>query len=103
MLDGIPAGFLNDASGVVFILIIGFMVLTGRLRSDRNVQEIRDDRDARITQLIDEISTWREAWHTSEEARGELQSSVETLLELARTTEDILKSLKREGNGDGKG
>lgn len=94
-MDGIPWGsLLNDASVVVVIVLMGFFVISGKLRPDRNVQEIREDREIRVNEIRTEADQWREAYFKSEEARRELQDSVEALLELARTSDAVLKAIQ---------
>jgi hypothetical protein len=93
-MEGVPWGAVFDNGGAVaLIIIIGFFVISGKLRPDKAVQEIREDRETRVKEIRTEAEQWRTAYFKSEEARNELQQSVDTLIELARTSEAVLNAI----------
>lgn len=92
-LDGVPIG---DISTVAIIVAMGFFVLSGRLRPDKHVQEIRKDADDKVTVARSETEKWREAYHKSEDARASLQQAVTSLMEVGRTTDAVLRAIGKE-------
>lgn len=93
----IGEGFWTQATPVgvlLFILILLFWaVITGRLRSNVAVTEIRADRDARIAEYAKQAADWKTAYDNSEKAR-EIQTLIaKDALEVSRTTEHVVNSL----------
>jgi len=68
------------AGGLVVIIVL--LILTGRLVPRQTLRDTQADRDY-----------WRQAWQTSEESRRAQDAQFSELLELAHTTEQILRSL----------
>lgn len=79
MLDGIPFGDLTTPSllGIAILLL-----LTGRLVT----------RSA-LTDKIEEAERWRSAYEAEREARATADDQAAELLELARTTHDIIAAM----------
>lgn len=78
-LWGIPLSTLTPA-GLLAIIVI--LIATGGLVPRRTLNDIVHDRNE-----------WRTAHRISEQARIELSGQVDELLEHARTTNDVLRSL----------
>ncbi|MFD4786606.1 hypothetical protein ACFWN1_05890 [Streptomyces sp. NPDC058459] len=83
----------SDLGAAALVGLIVLMVLTGRLVTRRQLDDVRADKDAQITAERDEKATWREAHRVSEEARREAQDQAGELLELARTAGHFYKAL----------
>jgi hypothetical protein len=92
-------GFLQASAGTI-VLIGLLLIFTGRLVPRRTVEDVREDRDARladrdarIRELAAERDTWRAACERSEVARMELQAQTAEQLELSRTAVHLLAAL----------
>lgn len=75
-----------------------------QMREDHaaQLQGLRDDRDTRIGEYQDEVAHWREAFQNSEMALVAERSQKGELLEIARNSEHLLRSLPSapEESGD---
>ncbi len=93
---------VNVAQGGVVALVTLFVlfIYLGRLVPRSVVDDVRKDRDDRLQELVSERDSWREAFRESEAARVEAQSQVGELLELSRTADHVLRSLRGEVPGD---
>ena len=100
-IQAIPAAFLRDAGAVAMLALGVFFIFTGRLRSQRSIDETVSLQSERVADQRAVAESWRQAWIASEEARREQHSTLIELLELARTTDAILESLNANGGGGG--
>lgn len=100
---------MNEVSGVSILMqggawtivtLVVLLILRGNLVSRAVLEDVRKDRDARVAEILAEKNTWREAHRESEAARLEAQSQVGELLELSRTADHVLRSLRGEVHGD---
>lgn len=82
-LEGLPLGTLTPA-GLLAIVVL--LIAMGKLVPRRTMEDIIHDRNE-----------WRAAHRVSEQARVELAEQVGELLEHARTTNEVLKSLSKVG------
>lgn len=80
-----PAGLLS--LGVL-------LLMTGRIRPARAVEEVRQDRDARLADARDQIEIWRDAYRLSEVAREKSETALRESLETNRITVDLLRSVR---------
>ncbi len=80
MIDGLPIAPIG-AGGLLTLFVLA--ILTGRLVPRRNIEDVLHDRDE-----------WRAAHRISESARAEQQAQVDELLEHARTTDAVLRSIQ---------
>lgn len=88
------AGFNVAQGGATAVLgLVVLLILVGRLVPRRTVDDMRADYQARIDQLTAERDTWRAAHQVSEEARHEEHQQNRDMLELARTSVHVLRSL----------
>lgn len=82
----LPAGFqLVDLGPVALAGLAVLLILTGRLVPRRTYDDIKHDRDE-----------WRAAHRISETARIEAQAQMDEMLELGRTTTQIVRASYRE-------
>jgi hypothetical protein len=81
VIDGIPV-LQVGAGGLVTLFVVA--ILVGRLVPRRTLDDISHDRDE-----------WRTAHRISETARVEQSAQLTELLEHARTTDAVLRSLPR--------
>lgn len=85
-------GLNLSLSGLLGLAIL--LVLLGGLIPKYVVNQIRQDRDARLAEAREEITNWRKAYQTSEESRSLLSQQVGELLELGKTTDSFIRSLQ---------
>ncbi|MGY4960361.1 hypothetical protein [Streptomyces sp. 900105245] len=86
-----------DISAAALVGVIVLMVLTGRLVTRRQLDDLRADKDAQIAAEREEKQTWREAHRVSEEARRDAQDQAGELLELSRVATHFFSALPRAG------
>jgi len=93
---------VDVASGgaVALVTLVVLLIFFGKLVPRSVLQDVREDRNARIAEVVAERDTWREAHRLSEAARVEAQSQVGELLELSRTADHVLRALRGEVPGD---
>lgn len=100
-LFGAPfATFLGEGGPVALISFLVVLMFLGKIRPEKAIQEVRADRDARLEELRSLTTHWREAYLISESARMELASSIDQLVELARTNEALLRALREEADDE---
>lgn len=81
-MDNLPPGLVDNLGVVGVVLLVGWLVFTGRLVPRRTYEDIIHDRDE-----------WRAAQRISETARQVAADQVDELLEHARTTDAFIRSL----------
>lgn len=93
---------LNIAQGgaVALVGLVVLLIYRGHLVPRSVVDDVRKDRDDRLTALVAERDAWREAYRVSENARMESQAQVGELLELSRTAGNVLRAIRGEVPGD---
>lgn len=79
---------------MALLTLVVLLLFTGRLRPERLVSEMREDRDARLSELRAQVEEWKAAHKASEEARVELERSIDNLIEVGRVAEALLRSLR---------
>lgn len=84
---GIPVGTV----GTVVVLI-----LKGKLRPQKFVDEMRADSQARIDLISEVANTWKEAYQVERASGKERESALQECLELSRTSVKILRSLRED-------
>lgn len=89
----------QGGAAAILALVVLFILL-GRLVPRSVLEDVRKDRDARVAEILAERNTWRDAHRESEAARMEAQAQVGELLELSRTADHVLRSLRGEVPGD---
>lgn len=77
--------------GVLFGVM--WMVFSGRLVPKGTLDAIREPLLSRIAQQDAEIAQWRAEQAISNQTKAELTAQLGTLLELGRTTEQVLKAI----------
>lgn len=93
---------INVAQGgaVALVTLVVLLIFFGKLVPRSVLEDVRQDRDARIAEALAERDTWRDAHKESETARIEAQNQVGELLELSRTADHVLRALRGEVPGD---
>ncbi|NUS25013.1 MAG: hypothetical protein HOV92_12430 [Streptomyces sp.] len=93
---------VNVAQGgaIGLLSLVVLLILLGRLVPRSVLEDVRKDRNDRIAEVVAERDTWREAHRVSESARIEAQAQVGELLELSRTADHVLRTLRGEVHGD---
>jgi hypothetical protein len=80
-------------AGSLLLLVVLFFML-GWIRPRSAITEIREIYDARLVEAHMQIQEWREACRLSEEARKLSDQSVSEALEVAKTSEAVIESLR---------
>lgn len=93
---------VNVAQGgaIALVTLVVLLIFFGKLVPRRVLEDVRSDRNDRVKELAAERDTWRNAYVESEKARLEAQNQVGELLELSRTADHVLRSLRGEVPGD---
>lgn len=86
--------FISTLTPAGLLSIVVLMILLGYLRPKRAIDEVRQDRDARIADAHEQITIWREAYRLSESAREKNEAALREALEVARAAEDALKGFR---------
>jgi hypothetical protein len=94
------ANLLLQGGAATIVIFIVLLIIRGSLVPRSVLEDVRSDRDARLAEVVAERDTWREAHRVSEAARIEAQSQVGELLELSRTADHVLRSIRGEVHGD---
>lgn len=94
----VPAGFLQDATPLglllLILLLLFYFLMSGKLRTNTAVQELREDRDIRVAEWKQIAEDFKEAHRLSEFGR-EMQTQIaREALEASRIQEDIVRSLR---------
>lgn len=87
-MDAIPPGLLEGVGVIGVVLLVAWMLFTGRLVTRREADDIRHDRDE-----------WRTTARISESSRQVLSDQVAELIEHARVTESVLRALSQTTGG----
>jgi hypothetical protein len=82
--------------GVLFGVM--WLVFSGRLVPRGTVDMIRDDLTNRITQQQEEITQWRAEREIQNRTNAELTSQLGVLLEIGKTTEQVLKAISNRAS-----
>ncbi|MFJ8657437.1 hypothetical protein ACIRNU_34505 [Streptomyces rochei] len=90
---------LPGGAGAIVTLIV-LLILRGSLVSRAVLEDVRQDRDARVAELVAERDAWRAAHRESEAARIEAQNQIGELLELSRVADHVLRAIRGEVPGD---
>lgn len=92
-----PWGTLGPA-GVLVIAVL--MMLRGDIVARRTLDDVRSDRDARLSEKQSEIDALHRQIEALQSVTHEQAGQVTTLLEVAQTARHVLLSLPKAG-GDG--
>lgn len=90
------AGFsVQNISTVGTLLLVVVLILVGWLVPRKVVKDMRDDRDARIVEARQETTNWQKAYQAADEARALQAKQLADLMELAKTTDQFIRTLQR--------
>jgi hypothetical protein len=89
-LFGLPA-FQVSAGVLIFLIVL--LVLTGRLVPRRQLEDLREDRDARVEAAEHMAAIWQQAYEAAVQSRRASDAHVGQLMETAIVTKDVLQSL----------
>jgi hypothetical protein len=84
---------IADLGSVGLLSAFVYAILTGRIVPRSTVNDVRADRDARLAEVRRESDDWRSAWQASQETNKVLADQNKELLELSRTTHQLIKAL----------
>ncbi len=97
LVGDIPNSLIANLSAVGILGATVLAILKGWLVPRKVVEEARADREARIADYQAQVADWKAAFKASEEARQVLAGQVGELLELARATDDFIRTTPRPG------
>lgn len=90
------AGFsVDNVSSVGTLLLAVILVLSGWLVPRKVVSDLRKDRDARLQDARTETANWQKAYQASDAARELQASQLGQLMELAKTTDQFIRTLQQ--------
>lgn len=89
-LFGLPE--FQISAGVLIALVV-VLVLTGRLVPRRQLQDLREDRDARVAAAEKQALIWQGAYEAAVASRRTSDGHVSQLMETALVTKDVLQAL----------
>ncbi|MEU1421461.1 hypothetical protein [Kitasatospora sp. NPDC005751] len=92
-MGDLTSGLVVQGGAAAILSAVVMLILVGRLVPRSVLEDVRADRDAQLAELRAERDSWKAAHATSEEARHLDQDSVRELLEVARTTEHLMRAL----------
>jgi hypothetical protein len=75
---------------LVLLIVLGF--IRGWIRTSIAIREVREDRDARLTDKDRQIAEWREAHRGSEDARELQATALRESLETTRATLEMMRA-----------
>jgi len=84
------------SAGVALVVVVAFVVwllLTDRLVTRRRLEDVREDRDARVAEAHALAAMWREAFEFERTARERFSGHSQAAIEAARTTAAVLQAL----------
>lgn len=84
----------TDLSAAGLLSLAVLLILLGGLIPRYVVNQIRQDRDARLAEAREETNNWRAAYRAAEESRSLLSQQVGELQELGKTTDQFIRSLQ---------
>lgn len=85
---------------VLLLVLLGKLVPRSTLEDARaDVEQVRKDRDRELAEKQREVELWRSAFINEVGTTRELTSQNSQLMEVARTADQVLRSLPA-GNGD---
>jgi hypothetical protein len=94
----LPGNFWTEATPITVLLFILLYLITaiikGWLRSNRAVQEVRADRDARLAECHQVTEDWKMACAAKDDALRIQQDIAREALEVSRVNEDVIRSLR---------
>lgn len=86
---------VQDISTVGTLLLVVMLILLGWLVPRKVVKDMRDDRDARLVEARTETANWQKAYQASDAARELQAGQLGQLMELAKTTDQFIRTLQR--------
>lgn len=89
-LFGLPE--FQVSAGVLIALVV-VLILTGRLVPRRQLEDLRDDRDARVSAAEKQAAIWQSAYEAAVLSRRTSDTHVTQLMETAMITQDVLKAI----------
>lgn len=97
LIGDIPNSLVGNLSAVAILGATVLAILRGWLVPRKVLEEARADREARIADAQAQVADWKAAFQAAEQARQVLAGQVSELLELARATDDFIRTTPRPG------
>ena len=98
---GLPPGVWANGGAIGVLVLVVFFIISGRLRPNRSVQEVRQDRDDRLAECREQTQLWREAYELSEHARERQEALLRDVLDAVRTSASVLEAIRQIATGNG--
>ena len=94
MIDGLPLSVLTPVGALCLVLALPYLqIARGKLVPQATVDRMVTEHVRELEDRTHDRDEWRAAHRISETARGVAASQVEELLEHARVTDAIIRSL----------
>lgn len=93
-MEWLTGDLLDKLTAPSLLLLFFLLNMLGVIRTKGAVDEIRQDRDARLAEMAEQLRLWQTAYE-NERARGDRYASIaQESLEAVRAAEDALKGLR---------
>jgi hypothetical protein len=106
-MDWFSLANLGDIGSTGLVILFVIAILTGRLRPQSAVVELRADRDARLAEKdaqhaknVELLSIFEKAYNTAEAARMDQAKVIQQLMSAMDTVQRIYSSDERSRGGD---
>lgn len=101
----VGVGNIVGGGGVGIVIIL---LLLGKIRPQKAFDELREDRDARLAEVVTQIDIWKQALATTDDARAKLEQQLQLVMtereQTAKIVHDLLQvvqTLQAEGGHSG--
>ncbi len=97
LIGDIPNTVITNGGAAGILALAVLAVLRGWLVPRKVLEEAREDREARLVDMRQQVDDWKAAFQASEQRATVLAGQVGELLELARATDEFVRSVPRGG------
>ena len=81
--------------GVVLVFLLRLLAI-GQLRTGREIEELRQDRDERVKAAEDIAQTWKEAYFSEQQARRMDAEVRDGVLEMGKLTVELIDDIRKQ-------
>lgn len=94
-LFGLPVELITQGGAVGLLALVIVAILLGRLVPRRSLEDVREDRDARLAASEKRGDEWRAAALIQDERNDVLAQQITQLLDSNRTTNALIEGMKQ--------
>lgn len=97
IIGDIPNSLVGQLSAAGLLAVVVLAIVRGWLVPRKVLEEARADRERQIEDAKAQCADWKAAFQAAEQARQVLAGQVDELLELARATDEFIRTTPRPG------